>query len=102
MTSRAILSSSPQVIPGFQTDASIFPGNSGGPLINIRGEIIGINKSVLPNVEKNYAGIGFAIPSNLVVHSFEQICRHGRPMRGYLGLDIVRNTPPAPQFPGLP
>lgn len=81
-----------------QTDASIFPGNSGGPLINIRGEIIGINKSVLPNVEKNYAGIGFAIPSNLVVHSFEQICRHGRPMRGYLGLDIVRNTPPLRSF----
>lgn len=62
-------------------------------LINIRGEIIGINKSVLPNAEKNYAGIGFAIPSNLVMHSFEQICKHGRPMKGYLGLDIVRNTP---------
>lgn len=81
-----------------QTDASIFPGNSGGPLINIRGEIIGINKSVLPNAEKNYAGIGFAIPSNLVMHSFEQICKHGRPMKGYLGLDIVRNTPPLRSF----
>ena len=81
-----------------QTDASIFPGNSGGPLINICGEIIGINKSVLPNAEKNYAGIGFAIPSNLVMHSFEQICKHGRPMKGYLGLDIVRNTPPLRSF----
>ena len=57
-----------------QTDASIFPGNSGGPLINIRGEIIGINKSILPNTEKSYTGIGFAIPSNLVQHSFQQIC----------------------------
>ena len=65
-----------------QTDASIFPGNSGGPLINIRGEIIGINKSILPNTEKSYTGIGFAIPSNLVQHSFQQICVHGRPMRG--------------------
>lgn len=81
-----------------QMDAPIFPGNSGGPLINIRGEIIGINKSVLPNTEKNYAGIGFAIPSNLVQHSFEQICEHGRPMRGYLGLDIVPNTPPLRSF----
>lgn len=81
-----------------QTDASIFPGNSGGPLINIRGEIIGINKSILPNTEKNYAGIGFAIPSNLVQHSFQQICVHGRPMRGYLGLDIVPNTPPIRSF----
>lgn len=81
-----------------QTDASIFPGNSGGPLINIRGEIVGINKSVLPNAEKNYAGIGFAIPSNLVQHSFQQICEHGRPMRGYLGLDIVPNTPPLRSF----
>lgn len=81
-----------------QTDAPIFPGNSGGPLVNIRGEIIGINKSVLPNTEKNYAGIGFAIPSNLVQHTFEQICQHGRPMRGYLGLDIVPNTPPLRSF----
>lgn len=81
-----------------QTDASIFPGNSGGPLINIRGEIIGINKSVLPNTDKNYAGIGFAIPSNLVQHTFQQICEHGRPMRGYLGLDIVPNTPPLRSF----
>lgn len=76
-----------------QTDASIFPGNSGGPLINIRGEIIGINKSILPNTEKSYTGIGFAIPSNLVQHSFQQICVHGRPMRGYLGLDIVPIRP---------
>lgn len=81
-----------------QTDASIFPGNSGGPLINIRGEIIGINKSVLQNTEKNYTGIGFAIPSNLVQHSFQQICEHGRPMRGYLGLDIVPTTPPLRSF----
>lgn len=81
-----------------QTDASIFPGNSGGPLINIRGEIIGINKSILPNTEKSYTGIGFAIPSNLVQHSFQQICVHGRPMRGYLGLDIVPNTPPLRSF----
>lgn len=44
-----------------QTDASIFRGIREA-LINIRGEIIGINKSVLPNAEKNYAGIGFAIP----------------------------------------
>ncbi len=76
-----------------QTDASIFPGNSGGPLINIRGEIVGINKSVLPGSEKDFSGIGFAIPSNLVRHSFQQICLHGRPMRGYLGLDIVPNSP---------
>ncbi len=76
-----------------QTDANIFPGNSGGPLVNIRGEILGINKSVLPNSEKNFDGIGFVIPSNLVRHSFEQICRHGRPMKGYLGLEVIPITP---------
>lgn len=56
------------------------------------------NKSILPNTEKSYTGIGFAIPSNLVQHSFQQICVHGRPMRGYLGLDIVPNTPPLRSF----
>lgn len=81
-----------------QMDANIFPGSSGGPLINIRGEIIGINKSVLPNTGKSSTGIGFAIPSNLVQHTFQQICEHGRPMRGYLGLDIVPNTPPLRSF----
>ena len=95
---RTLKSNSDNGMTYIQTDAAINPGNSGGPLINIRGEIIGINKSILPNTEKSYTGIGFAIPSNLVQHSFQQICVHGRPMRGYLGLDIVPNTPPLRSF----
>lgn len=67
-----------------QTDASINPGNSGGPLFNLRGEIIGINTAII-----NFAqGIGFAIPSSMAEHVFQQIRMQGRVARGWLGVGI--------------
>lgn len=67
-----------------QTDASINPGNSGGPLFNLRGEIIGINTAII-----NFAqGIGFAIPSNMAKHVFQQLLAQGRVTRGWLGVGI--------------
>lgn len=71
-----------------QTDASINSGNSGGPLVNVRGQIIGVNTAV----NQRGQGIGFAVPSNMVRRIYEDLRRHGRVIRGYLGVrteDVV-------------
>lgn len=65
-----------------QTDASINFGNSGGPLVNIRGEVIGINTAI--NTQGQ--GIGFAIPINVVKKVAEQLRESGRVVRGFLGI----------------
>ncbi|MEG0024927.1 MAG: trypsin-like peptidase domain-containing protein [Akkermansia sp.] len=75
-----------------QTDAAIHPGNSGGPLVNIYGEIIGINTAV-SSQDENISGLGFAISSNMVLEAFHQICEYGHPMRGYHGVEFIDNTP---------
>ncbi|MFO1466945.1 MAG: trypsin-like peptidase domain-containing protein [Steroidobacteraceae bacterium] len=70
-----------------QTDAAINLGNSGGALIDAKGELVGINTAVL---NRNYGGpegIGFAIPVNLVRGVMDQIVRQGRVVRGWLGLE---------------
>lgn len=67
-----------------QTDASINFGNSGGPLVNVKGEIIGINTFIMsPFVSQ---GLGFAIPINMAKEVYEKIIEHGRVVRGYLGM----------------
>ncbi|MEP2776835.1 MAG: trypsin-like peptidase domain-containing protein [Luteolibacter sp.] len=74
----------------FQTDAAINPGNSGGPLVNLTGEIIGINAAI-STVDKDkpgFLGVGFSIPSNDVKEALEQIIARGRPIRGYLGVQM--------------
>jgi Do/DeqQ family serine protease len=68
-----------------QTDAAINLGNSGGALINVRGELIGINTAALSSAS-GIEGIGFAIPVNLVRGVMQQIIRYGRVRRGYLGV----------------
>ena len=70
-----------------QTDAAINPGNSGGALITARGELIGINAAIISRTGGN-EGIGFAIPSNVARHAMEQIQKHGRVPRGWLGISI--------------
>lgn len=74
----------------FQTDAAINPGNSGGPLVNLTGEIIGINVAIYSRDRNNpgFQGVGFSIPSNEVREALEQIIRRGRPIRGYLGVQM--------------
>ncbi len=66
-----------------QTDAAVNPGNSGGPLVNIEGKIIGINTAI---VGPSYQGISFAIPSSLARETYETIRRDGVVIRGYLGV----------------
>ena len=66
-----------------QTDAAINPGNSGGPLVNLEGEVIGINSRGIPGGD----GLGFAIPADVVRMVYEQILKHGRVIRSWVGLD---------------
>ncbi len=80
-----------------QTDASINQGNSGGPLVNLKGEVIGINTAIVASGQ----GIGFAIPSNLAQSVFEQIRTTGRVVRGYLGVSIQPIDPEMAQELGL-
>lgn len=68
-----------------QTNAAINPGNSGGPLINLRGEVVGINTAIISR-SGGSQGIGFAIPSNTVRTALESLLKHGRIIRGYLGI----------------
>lgn len=68
-----------------QTDAAINSGNSGGALINLRGELIGINTAILGKAGGNI-GIGFAIPSNMANSIISQLIKHGKVQRGMLGI----------------
>ena len=70
-----------------QTDASINRGNSGGPLFNMDGEVIGVNTAIF-SPSGGSIGIGFAIPSSLAKPVIEQIKAHGRTRRGWLGVRI--------------
>src|SRR4029453_357245 len=67
-----------------QTDASVNPGNSGGPLINARGEAVGINSAIFSRTGGS-DGIGFSIPINLAKTVVTQLAERGRDTRGFLG-----------------
>lgn len=75
-----------------QTDASINPGNSGGALVNLRGEFIGMNTAILAPTGGN-VGIGFAIPSNMIIPIKESLVKHGEVRRGLLGVVTQDLTP---------
>ncbi len=70
-----------------QTDAAINPGNSGGPLINTEGDVIGMNTAIYSRSGAS-AGIGFAVPSNLVRRAATALINHGAIARGYLGVRL--------------
>jgi serine protease Do/serine protease DegQ len=75
-----------------QTDASINPGNSGGALVNLSGQLVGINSAILSRTGGNI-GIGFAIPSNMMKTVMSQLVKHGEVRRGVLGVNIQTLTP---------
>ena len=71
-----------------QTDAAINPGNSGGALVNLRGELVGINTAIASK-SGGYAGIGFAIPTNMARPIMDMLVKDGKVSRGYLGVSIM-------------
>ena len=70
-----------------QTDAAINPGNSGGALVNVSGDLVGINTAI-SSPTGSFSGYGFAVPSNLVMKVVEDIIKYGAVQRGYLGILI--------------
>ncbi len=83
-----------------QTDAAINQGNSGGALINTRGEVIGINTAIISRSGGSH-GVGFAIPINLARQVMRQIIRHGRVIRGWIGAGGTDLTPALARSLGL-
>ena len=71
-----------------QTDASINQGNSGGPLFNLKGEVIGINTAIIAPGQSGSIGIGFAIPANAAANVIDQLLKFGETKRGWLGVRI--------------
>lgn len=71
-----------------QTDAAINRGNSGGPLVTLDGEVIGINTAIATTTASGYIGIGFAIPSNMAKNFMDQILSDGKINRGFLGISL--------------
>ncbi len=84
-----------------QTDASINRGNSGGPMFNLAGEVIGINTAIY-SPSGGSVGIGFAIPSNLAKPIVDQLREFGKARRGWLGVRIQSVTDEIAQGLGLP
>ncbi len=85
-----------------QTDTAVNQGNSGGPLLNVRGEIIGINSAIYStSSESAWLGISFAVPSNVARRALESVLKSGRIVRGYLGVTMLGLTPEISRELGL-
>ena len=80
-----------------QTDAAINPGNSGGALVNAHGELVGINTFIISN-SGSFAGAGFAIPSQMVRSTADQLIKSGAVHHGYLGISMNDVTPENASF----
>ena len=80
-----------------QIDAAINPGNSGGPLVDAHGELVGINASIITN-SGSFAGVGFAIPAQIVRATAEQLIKTGTVHHGYLGISMNDVTPANASF----
>jgi len=80
-----------------QTDAAINPGNSGGPLVDAHGEVVGIN-TFLVSASGTFSGMGFAIPTQIVHPTVDNLIRYGKVSHGYMGIGINDVTPENSKF----
>jgi serine protease Do len=83
-----------------QTDAAINRGNSGGPLFNLDGEVIGVNTAIVSPTGAS-VGVGFATPTSIVRPVVDQLLRYGETRRGWLGVRLANLTPPIAERAGL-
>jgi len=88
-------------VPFIQTDVAVNPGNSGGPLFNMRGEVIGINAQIYSQTG-GYMGLSFAVPIDVAVAVKDQLMQNGKVTRGRLGVTIQEVTQPLANAFGLP
>ena len=88
-------------VPFIQTDVAVNPGNSGGPLLNIRGEVIGINSQIYSRTG-GYQGLSFAIPIDVALNVEQQLLETGRVSRGKLGIAVQDLTQGLAESFGLP
>lgn len=84
-----------------QTDAAINRGNSGGPLLNIYGEVVGVNTAIASNMG-GYMGIGFAVPSNIAKNVMDQLISKGSVSRSFIGVELQSMDVNLAQAFGLP
>lgn len=88
-------------VPFIQTDAAVNPGNSGGPLFNLQGQVIGVNSQIYSR-SGGYMGVSFAIPINVVKNVTDQLKTSGQVSRGWLGVEIQNVEPKLAQSLSLP
>lgn len=82
---------SDQFVPFIQTDVAVNPGNSGGPLFNMKGEVVGINSQIF-STSGGFMGLSFAIPIDLAIQIKDQLIQNGHVTRGYIGVYIQELT----------
>ncbi len=87
--------------PFIQTDAAVNPGNSGGPLFNLRGEVVGVNSQIFSG-NGGYLGISFAIPINIAMSTANQIIKNGKINRGRIAVQITAVSKDLAESLGLP
>ena len=87
-------------VPFIQTDVAVNPGNSGGPLFNLNGEVIGVNAQIVSGTG-GYQGLSFAIPVDVASKVMDQLVQHGKVTRGRIGVTIQGMTQPLAESFGL-
>jgi serine protease Do len=97
-TSRAVSGNTP--VPFIQTDVAVNPGNSGGPLFNMQGEVVGVNSMIFSRTG-GYMGLSFAIPIDVAVNVRDQLMTSGRVVRGRIGVVVQEMTAPLAESFGL-